>query len=145
MPPIHPILAQVDLSLMPVQIGGWIACAAFMVMFLNQGAKFADRLRGKPGQPPNEVLETRGKSIERRLDKFEGKQESFEEKLEKEREDLAKELKEVNKENELRAEKLHKRINAMIGGMNRIIGAVGQLPCSGTHKCPELIEESDET
>ena len=49
------LLAQLDQA--PIQLAAWCASLAFILMLFNQGAKFLATVKGKPGQPPNEVLQ----------------------------------------------------------------------------------------
>ena len=55
-------------DVVPVQIGAWLACLAFMVMLLNGAGKLLDRWRGESPTPPNEQLSHQHTTLSRRVD-----------------------------------------------------------------------------
>src|ERR1035438_8329252 len=81
----------------PVEIAAWLGCLAFGLLLTNEGAKFVDRIRGKAPHPPNEQLEFSVTTMDRRGWQLAG---------------------------ELRAEKLHNRINPIAEGMEGLKSAV---------------------
>jgi hypothetical protein len=90
----------------PVQIAAWLGCLAFGLMLFNEGAKFVDRIRGKAPHPPNEQLEFSVAAMDRRVCKLEEESAKIRAKMEADKS-------EILRAGELRAEKLHNRINPL--------------------------------
>jgi hypothetical protein len=101
----------------PVEIAAWLGCVAFGLMLFNEGAKFVDRIRGKTPHPPNEQLEFSVTAMDRRVCKLEEESDKIWAKMEADKT-------EILRAGELRAEKLHNRINPIGEGMEGLKAAV---------------------
>ena len=101
----------------PVEIAAWLGCVAFGLMLFNEGAKFVDRIRGKTPHPPNEQLEFSVTAMDRRVCKLEEESDKIGAKMEADKT-------EILRAGELRAEKLHNRINPIGEGMEGLKAAV---------------------
>ncbi len=55
----------------PVEIAAWLGCLAFVLMLLNEGAKFVNGIRGKVPHPPNESLALSATNMAERVQKLE--------------------------------------------------------------------------
>lgn len=100
----------------PVQIAAWLGCLAFGLMLFNEGSKFVDRIRGKTPYPPNEQLEFSVTAIDRRVCKLEEESMKIWAKMESDKT-------EILLAGEVRAEKLHNRINPIAEGMEGLRSA----------------------
>jgi hypothetical protein len=101
----------------PVQIAAWLGCLAFGLMLFNEGAKFVDRIRGKAPHPPNEQLEFSVAVMDRRVSKLEEDSARIWGKMEADKT-------EILRAGELRAEKLHNRINPLAESLEGLKSAV---------------------
>jgi len=101
----------------PIQIAAWLGCLAFGLLLFNEAGKFVDRVRGKAPQPPNEQLEFSVTAMDRRVTKLEEESARIWTKMEADKT-------EILKAGELRAEKLHHRINPIAEGMEGLKSAV---------------------
>ncbi len=101
----------------PVEIAAWLGCLAFGFMLFNEGSKFVDRIRGKTPHPPNEQLEFSVAVMDRRVCKLEEDGAKRWAKMEADKT-------EILLAGELRAEKLHNRINPIAEGMEGVKAAV---------------------
>jgi len=100
----------------PVEIAAWLGCLAFGLMLFNEGSKFVDRIRGKSPQPPNEQLEFSVTAIDRRVCRLEEDSIKIWAKMEADKT-------EILLAGEVRAEKLHNRINPIAEGMEGLKSA----------------------
>ncbi len=100
-----------------MEIAAWLGCLAFGLMLFNEGAKFVDRIRGKTPHPPNEQLEFCVMAMDRRVCKLEEESAKIWAKMEADKT-------EILRAGELRAEKLHNRINPIGEGMEGLKAAV---------------------
>jgi hypothetical protein len=100
-----------------MEIAAWLGCLAFALMLFNEGAKLADRIRGKTPHPPNEQLEFSVTAIDRRVCRLEEESLRIWTKMEADKT-------EILLAGELRAEKLHNRINPIAEGMEGLKSAV---------------------
>jgi len=145
------LLAQ---SSAPSGLAAWLACAAFMLMLSNQALRLKERLLGEkvPHQifpQPLEVKPVRGpasreycdsnyhastrriKSIEQELADFRDERQESAAKLEEKIEIASREITELerrlNAANEARFEKVHTRINEVLGEIRELRGALNHL------------------
>jgi len=102
-----------------VEIGGWMACLFFLVAGFNQLFKIADRMKEKP--PPAETYLTKTEfsahsaQLTARFDRMESDLRVLAEKLDETSGEAAK-------LNELRASKMHERLNDIERNMpNQIV------------------------
>jgi len=100
----------------PVEIAAWLGCLAFGLMLFNEGAKFVDRIRGKTPHPPNEQLEFCVTAMDRRVCRLEEESTKIWAKMEADKT-------EILLAGELRAEKLHNRINPIAAGVEGLRSA----------------------
>ena len=100
------MLAEGEAFNPPVQIAAWLGCLAFGLMLFNEGSKFVERIRGKAPHPPNEQLEFSVAAMDRRVCKLEEESGKIWAKMEADKS-------EILLAGELRAEKLHNRINPL--------------------------------
>jgi hypothetical protein len=100
----------------PMQIAAWLGCLAFALMLFNESSKLADRIRGKAPHPPNEQLEFGVTALERRVSRLEEESQRIWAKMEADKT-------EILLAGELRAEKLHNRINPIAEGMEGLKSA----------------------
>jgi hypothetical protein len=101
-----------DFVTAPRGLSEWLICGACVLWMIGLGIDLAAKLRGKPGQPPNEEM---GKDIARLGD------EVTQERLERERA--------IKEEREKRAEadqELHGRITANSEKMHELLGQLRQ-------------------
>jgi hypothetical protein len=101
----------------PVQIAAWLGCLAFGLMLFNEGAKFIDRVRGKTPHPPNEQLDFSLTTLDKRVTKLENDAVEVWAKMEADKT-------EILRAGELRAEKLHHRINPIAEGLEGLKSSV---------------------
>jgi hypothetical protein len=104
----------------PVEIAAWLGCLAFILLLLNEGVKFTDRLRGKTPHPPNEQLSVSMSEIERRVAKLEHSNIKIWAKMETDKN-------EVIRNGEQRAEKIHNRVNDVLQAVSELRGHVDQM------------------
>jgi hypothetical protein len=100
-----------------VEIAAWLGCLAFALMLFNEGSKLVDRIRGRTPHPPNEQLEFSVTAIDRRVSRLEEESQKIWAKMEADKT-------EILLAGELRAEKLHNRINPIAEGMEGLKSAV---------------------
>ena len=100
-----------------MEIAAWLGCLAFGLMLFNEGAKIVDRIRGRAPQPPNEQLEFSVTAIDRRVCRLEEESLRVWAKMEADKT-------EILLAGEVRAEKLHNRINPIAEGMEGLRSAV---------------------
>jgi len=101
----------------PIQIAAWLGCLAFGLLLFNEAAKCVDRIRGKAPHPPNEQLEFSVTALDRRVNRLEEDSAKIWAKMEADKS-------EILMAGELRAEKLHHRINPIAEGMEGLKSAV---------------------
>jgi hypothetical protein len=101
----------------PVEIAAWLGCLAFALMLFNEGSKLVDRIRGKTPHPPNEQLEFSVSAMDRRVCRLEEDSVKIWAKMEADKT-------EILIAGEVRAEKLHNRINPIAEGMEGLKSAV---------------------
>jgi len=102
-----------------VQLAGWLACAFFLAGGVNQVLKLVDRAKEQP--PPLETYATKAEVALLRADV-----QRLESKLDHSLEALQTEMKAdraaANHANELRAVKLHERINDVLAAVSELRG-----------------------
>ena len=103
----------------PMQIAAWLGCLAFALMLFNEAAKFVDRIRGNAPHPPNEQLDYSVAQIDRRVTRLEEDSAKIWAKMEADK-------MEILVAGEHRAEKLHDRINAVLGVVSELRGKMGK-------------------
>jgi hypothetical protein len=101
----------------PVQIAAWLGCLAFGLMLCNEGSKFIDRVRGKTPHPPNEQLDFNLSTLDKRVTKLEDDAAQIWAKMEADKT-------EILLAGEMRAEKLHDRINPIAAGLEGLKSSV---------------------
>ena len=145
------MLGQIEV---PVGFAAWLACAAFVVMLTNQGLRLKERLMGdKRGQEifpqPLEVRPVRDpvsrdycdrnhqlstsriEVVEQELRELREERRASAGKLEQKLEDVTRDIPELerrlNAANEARLEKVHTRINEVLGEVRELRGAIKSL------------------
>ncbi len=138
----------------PVGLAAWLACAAFVLMLANQAFRLKERLLGEksPQQIFPQPLEVRSarepawrefcegnhRASTRRIETIEQELRDLREerresagKLEEKIETVGREIPELerrlNAANEARLEKVHNRINEVLGEVRELRGAVNNL------------------
>src|SRR2546427_801498 len=146
-----PILSQITA---PVGLAAWLACAAFVLMLANQAFRLKERLLGekspqqifpqplevRPVADPvsreycDNVYETstrRIQAIEQELNELRHERRESSAKLEEKIGIVGREIPEMerrlNAANEARLEKVHTRINEVLGEVRELRGAVNNL------------------
>jgi hypothetical protein len=100
----------------PVEIAAWLGCLAFALMLFNESSKLVDKIRGKTPHPPNEQLEFSVSAIDRRVCRLEEESQRIWTRMEADKT-------EILLAGELRAEKLHNRINPIAEAMEGLKSA----------------------
>ncbi len=100
----------------PVEIAAWLGCLAFALMLFNESSKLVDKIRGKSPHPPNEQLEFSVSAIDRRVCRLEEESQRIWTRMEADKT-------EILLAGELRAEKLHNRINPIAEAMEGLKSA----------------------
>jgi len=147
----NPIIAQME---GPVGLAAWLACAAFVLMLANQALRLKERLLGEksPQQIFPQPLEVRPvrdpasrefcegnhqastrriEAIEQELGELRDERRESAAKLEEQIETVSREIPELerrlNAANEVRLEKVHNRINEVLGEVRELRGEVNNL------------------
>ena len=147
----NPILAQIE---PPVGLAAWLACAAFMLRLANQAFRLKERLLGekspqqifpqplevRPVHDPvsREFCEGNHQASTRRIDIIEqelrelrAERSSSAASLEEQIQTVSREIPELerrlNAANEARFEKVHNRINEVLGEVRELRGVVNNL------------------
>jgi hypothetical protein len=102
-----------------VQLAGWLACAFFMAGGINQVLKLFDRAKEQP--PPLETYATKAEVSLLRADvqRLEGK---FAHNLEALQIEMRADRDSTKQANEVRAVKLHERINDVLAAVSELRG-----------------------
>src|ERR1043166_1130323 len=138
----------------PSELAAWLACAAFVLMLANQALKLKQRLFGErnPQQIFPQPLEIKAvkdpvsreycdnnyhantrrmKAIEQELNELRAERRESSAKLEEKIETVSREIPEMerrlNAANEVRVEKVHNRINEVLGEVRELRGEVNNL------------------
>ncbi len=138
----------------PVGLAAWLACAAFVLMLANQAFRLKERLLGEknPQQIFPQPLDVRPvrdpvsreycdsnyhastrriKAIEQELSELRSERRESAAKLEEKIETVSREIPEterrLNAANEARVEKVHNRINEVLGEVRELRGEVNNL------------------
>jgi SMC interacting uncharacterized protein involved in chromosome segregation len=146
-----PLLAQIQ---PPVGLAAWLACAAFVLMLANQVFRLKERLLGEKSpqqifpQPlevrsahepvSREFCESNHHAITRRIEFIEQELRDLREERRKSAATLEEQIQTVSREipelerrlnaaNEARLEKVHNRINEVLGEVRELRGVVNNL------------------
>jgi len=146
-----PLFAQLT---PPVGLAAWLACAAFVLMLANQAFRLKERLLGEKNlqqifPQPLEIRSVRDpvsrehcdrnyqasarriEAIEQELAELRQERREMTAKLEEKFESVSREIPELerrlNAANEARLEKVHHRINEVLGEVRELRGAVNNL------------------
>ena len=112
--------AQVTNFTPPMEIGAWLACAAFLVWFLLLMDKGISRMRGTTPEPPNNQLAQSVKQLNARMKVLEDWRAELTNKMDDDKNQILA-------AGEHRAEKLHDRINDVLEAVSELRGTVTEL------------------
>jgi hypothetical protein len=91
------MLAQLNADV-PKQLAEWVACAAFVALLGNELFKFVKNLKGKPANPPNELLDQSQTALSARTGRNENSIRTLYAELAQIRRDFTHELREQTQE-----------------------------------------------
>ena len=114
------ILAEVTNFSPPMEIGIWLACACFTVWFLLLVDKGIARMRGASPEPPTGELKQSIKQLNARMKVLEDWRGQLTAKMEADKNQILA-------AGEHRGEKIHERINDVLGAVSELRGQVTEM------------------
>src|SRR5579872_1871494 len=103
----------------PANLAGWVACLAFTLMLLNEGFKFFKNVKGDPGQPPNEQIQSSQNALTERV-------ENLEEDLSEIRREMKEDREAQTKSASIRAAGIYKKIDEVRAELSANLESVRQ-------------------
>lgn len=114
------MLAEVTNFSPPMEIAAWLACAAFAIWFLLLVDKGIARMRGASPEPPNGELKQSIKQLNARMKVLEDWRSQLTAKMEDDKNIILA-------AGEHRGEKIHERINVVLGAVSELRGTVTEM------------------
>ena len=103
-----------------MEIAAWLACAAFAIWFLLLVDKGISRMRGASPEPPNGELKQSIKQLNLRMKVLEDWRAQLTDKMEHDKNQILS-------AGEHRGEKIHERINDVLGAVSELRGQVTEI------------------
>ena len=109
-------------DMVSINIAAGLACASFVLVLLNNGAKLLDRIKGQPSQPTNERL---GADIAQLRFISENQQKHIDwldAEISSLKSIMDTKMTAIQQSGEARAGKIHERIDALVKGLSELVG-----------------------
>lgn len=122
----------------PAGLAAWLACAAFVLMLVNQGFKLKRNLVGDPADPPNSSLNIQVQTVARDVERIDGDVKRVDGDVKKLRQDIVTngetrrvaiegKVEAVAKENRAQCLSIHTRLDEMPARIIELLRNAGRI------------------